>query len=116
MTTELRKSYVEPVQENSDEGRAHVLPPTTSYEGMTMSENDESLERIHSLEVAQATAAGEAATQAATQAGAMSTQAATQAGAATTQAASVSGLAAAVAAGAVAFVVGIFIGISVSRK
>jgi len=77
-------------------------------------------------EVSAATAAGTHATQAATQAGAQATQAATQAGQAATQAATQAGqaattaaaqagLATTVGAGAVAFVVGMFLGITIAR-
>ena len=50
------------------------------------------------------------AVQSATQAGAQATQAATQAGQAATQAATQAGMAAAVMSGAIAFVVGLFVG------
>lgn len=66
-------------------------------------------------EVSAATAAGTQATQAATQAGAQATQAATQAGQAATTAAAQAGLASTVAAGAVAFVVGVFMGMAIAR-
>ena len=71
--------------------------------------DDEVMERIHMLEVAQAT-------QAAVGAGAQATMAATQAGATATTAASVAGLGAAVAAGAVGFIVGIFLGLAISKE
>jgi hypothetical protein len=70
----------------------------------------------HDLDVQAATQAGAQATQAATQAGAQATQAATQAGQAATTAAAQSGLAAAVASGFVAFVVGIFLGMAITRS
>ena len=66
-------------------------------------------------EVSAATQAGTQATQAATQAGAEATQAAVQAGQASTTAAAQAGLASTVAAGAVAFVVGLFLGITIAR-
>ena len=53
------------------------------------------------------------AVQTATQAGAQATQAATTAGAQATQAAAQAGMAAAVVSGAVAFVVGLFLGMAV---
>lgn len=79
-----------------------------TLEGATMAEEGELLERVHKLEVAQAT-------QAATAAGGLATQAATQAGAAATGAASVAGLAAAVASGAAGLIVGIFLGMAISK-
>ena len=74
-----------------------------------MAADDEVTERIHKLEVAQAT-------QAAVGAGAQATMAATQAGATATTAASVAGLGAAGAAGAVGFIVGIFMGLAISKE
>lgn len=65
------------------------------------------------LAVQAATQAGAQATQAATQAGAQATQAATTAGAQATQAAAQAGMAAAIVSGAVAFVVGLFLGLSI---
>ena len=79
-----------------------------------MSENVQDVR--HDLDVQAATQAGAQSTQAATQAGAQATQAAAQAGQAATQAAAVSGLAAAVASGFVAFVVGIFLGMAITRS
>jgi CHASE3 domain sensor protein len=67
-------------------------------EGNTSMNQDQTMERIHSLEVAQAT-------QTATQAGAQATQAAMQAG-----------TIAAVAAGSVALIVGIFLGLAIARS
>jgi hypothetical protein len=63
-----------------------------------------------------ATEAGAQATQAATQAGQAAAQAATQAGQAATTAAAQAGLATTVGAGAVAFVIGIFLGITIARS
>jgi hypothetical protein len=68
------------------------------------------------LAVQTATQAGAQATQAATQAGAQATQAATQAGMATTNAAAQAGMAAAVISGAVAFVVGMFLGLAINNS
>lgn len=65
-------------------------------------------ERVHALEVAQAT-------QAAVGAGAQATLAATQAGATAAASASVAGLAAAMASGAGGFIVGIFPGLAISK-
>lgn len=83
---------------------------TTIYqdERSDVAEDGDIIERIHKLEVAQAT-------QAAVGAGAEATLAATQAGAAATGAASVAGLAAAVASGAGGFIVGIFLGLAISK-
>lgn len=66
------------------------------------------LDRIHKLEVAQAT-------QAAAATGAQATQAATQAGTVATNAAGMAGMGAAVVAGAAGFVVGVFLGLAISR-
>jgi hypothetical protein len=66
------------------------------------------LERVHALEVAQAT-------QTATQAGSAATLSATQAGAAATTAAAQAGMAAAVAAGVAGLIAGIFLGITLSK-
>jgi hypothetical protein len=74
---------------------------------MSMSEND-LIERVHSLEVAQAT-------QAATLAGAQATQAATQAGMTATQVAAHAGTWATMAAGSVALVVGLFLGMAIAK-
>ncbi len=73
-----------------------------------MPDDNEMLERIHKLEVAQAT-------QVAVGAGMEATLAATQAGAAATGAASIGGLAAAVASGAAAFIVGTFMGMAIAK-
>jgi hypothetical protein len=78
------------------------------YERNDMPEDSDVNERIHKLEVAQAT-------QVAVGAGTEATLAATQAGAAATSAASVAGLAAAVGSGAGGFVVGIFLGLAISK-
>jgi hypothetical protein len=66
------------------------------------------VERVHALEVAQAS-------QTATQAGSVATLTATQTGAAATTAASQAGMAAAVSAGAAGLIAGIFVGIALSR-
>lgn len=79
-----------------------------NVEENTMPEQDELTERVHALEVGQAT-------QAAVQTGAQATQAAVQAGAASTNAAAHAGTLAAVGAGSVAFIVGIFLGIAIRR-
>ena len=71
-------------------------------------EQEQLVERIHALEVAQAT-------QAATQAGAAATTAATQAGTVATGAAAQAGMMATLAAGGVALVTGIFLGLAISR-
>lgn len=63
-------------------------------------------ERVHALEVGQAT-------QTAVQAGAQATQAAVQAGAASTSAAAHAGTVGMVGAGSVAFIVGLFLGIAI---
>lgn len=73
-----------------------------------MAEDGDVIERIHKLEVAQAT-------QVATTAGAQATQAATQAAAAATGAAGMAGLASSVASGAVAFIVGVFLGLAIAK-
>ena len=67
-------------------------------------------------EVSAATQAGTQATQAATQAGAEATQAATQAGQAATMTASQAGLATTVGAGAIAFIVGVFLGMAIAKS
>jgi hypothetical protein len=77
-------------------------------EGVTIPDEGDLLERIHNLEVAPAT-------QAATAAWAEATQAATQAGAAATGAASVAGLASAVASGAAGLIIGMFLGMAISK-
>jgi len=74
-----------------------------------MPDDGELLERIHKLEVAHAT-------QAATAAGAEATQAATQAGATATGAASVAGLASAVVSGAAGLIIGLFLGMAISKS
>lgn len=81
---------------------------TFNQDGDEMAQEDDVMERIHKLEVAQAT-------QVAVGAGAQATLAATQAGATAAGAASVAGLAAAVASGAGGFIVGIFLGLAVSK-
>ena len=69
---------------------------------------DQLVERVHALEVAQAT-------QAATLAGAQATQAAVQAGTVATNAAAQAGTVATMVAGGVCLIVGIFLGIALSR-
>lgn len=71
-----------------------------------MAEDGDITERIHKLEVAQAT-------QVAVGAGAEATLATTQAGATAAGAASVAGLAAAVASGAGGLIVGMFLGLAI---
>ena len=78
------------------------------YERSDAAEDSDTIERIHKLEVAQAA-------QVAVGAGAQATLAATQAGATAAGAASVAGLAAAVASGAGGFIVGIFLGLAISK-
>ena len=73
-----------------------------------MPEDDEVMDRIHQLEVAQAT-------QVAAAAGAEATLAATQAGATATTAASVAGLTGAVASGAAGFIVEVFLGMAIAK-
>ena len=73
-----------------------------------MPDDGEVMDRIHKLEVAQAT-------QVAAAAGTEATLAATQAGATATTAASVAGLAGAVASGAGGFIVGIFLGMAIAK-
>ena len=68
------------------------------------------------LAVQKATQAGAQATQAATQAGQAATQAATQAGQAATTAAAQAGMSMTMMAGFIAFVVGIFLGLAISRQ
>jgi hypothetical protein len=69
-------------------------------------EQNEIVERVHALEVAQAA-------QEATMAGAQATQGAAQAGATATGAAMQAGNMATMAAGSVALIVGIFLGIAI---
>jgi hypothetical protein len=89
----------------------HEKPALTKEEwSMTMTESgttsDGLAKRVEELEKAQAV-------QAATQAGAEATQAATLAGARSTQAAAHAGSWATMAAGAIALVVGMFLGLAV---
>jgi hypothetical protein len=79
-------------------------PPALQKE-TTMDQN-ETEERIHAVEVAQAA-------QAATQAGAQAAQAATQAGTTATNAAMHAGLLGTMAAGSVSLIVGIFLGMAI---
>jgi hypothetical protein len=71
-------------------------------------DNEKLVERIHALEVAQAT-------QTATQAGAQATQAALQTGASATMAATQAGTWSTMAAGSIALIVGMFLGIAISN-
>jgi hypothetical protein len=70
-------------------------------------ESNDLTERLHALEVAQAT-------QAATQAGSVATLTATQTGAASTTAAAQAGTVGTMAAGFVGLIVGIFLGLAVA--
>jgi len=79
----------------------------TTEKEITMDQN-ETEERIHSVEVAQAT-------QTATLAGAQATQAAAQAGTTATNAAMHAGLLGTMAAGSVSLIVGIFLGFAIRR-
>jgi hypothetical protein len=88
--------------------------PENLHDPRVLRQDIEDLKRQH--EVTEATQAGAQATQAATQAGAEATQAAVQAGQATTMAAAQAGLASSVAAGAVAMVVGLFLGMAIARS
>ena len=76
--------------------------------GTEMAEDNDLLDRIHKLEVSQAT-------QAAAATGAEATQAAAMAGAAATGAAGIAGLGASVMAGSVSLIVGIFLGMAIAR-
>lgn len=87
--------------------------PDNLHDPRVLRQDVENLKREH--EVTEATQAGAQATQAAAQAGAEATQAAVQAGQATTMGASQAGLMATVVAGATALVVGMFLGIAISR-
>jgi hypothetical protein len=80
------------------------ITPATAKDSMM--DQNETEERIHSVEVAQAT-------QAATEAGAEATQAATQAGTTATNAAMHAGLLGTMAAGSVSLIVGIFLGMAI---
>jgi len=71
-------------------------------------DNDQLLERVHALEVAQAT-------QAATQAGTAATLTATQTGASSTMAATQAGTWSTMAAGSIALIVGLFLGMAIAR-
>ena len=76
---------------------------------MTSMDEKEMTDRMHAIEVTQAT-------QTATMAGAQATQAATQAGTVTTTAAAHAGTIAAVATGSVALITGMFLGIVLARR
>lgn len=71
--------------------------------------DSELLDRIHKLEVAQAT-------QAAAATGAQATQAATVAGGMATNAAGMAGMGAAVVAGAAGLVIGVFLGLAIANS
>lgn len=71
-------------------------------------DQDQLVERLHAVEVAQAT-------QAATQAGSVATLTAAQTGAAATNAAAQAGTVGTMAAGSVALIVGIFLGLAISK-
>lgn len=71
-------------------------------------ENDQTLDRIHALEVTQAT-------QAASMAGAEATQMAVQAGNMATTAAMTTGTMFTMAAGSISLIVGIFLGVALKR-
>ncbi len=86
--------------QTTDQGQASKETPIQS---------DALLERVHELEVAQAT-------QAAAATGAQATQAATQAGTVATNAAGMAGMGAAVISGAAGFVVGVFLGLAISNS
>jgi hypothetical protein len=89
-------------------GPDQPTPPATDTQRTDTMDNDKMLERIHALEVAQATQAaattGAEATQTAMNVGNMATTAAMQAGTVMTM-----------AAGSVALIVGIFLGIALRR-
>jgi hypothetical protein len=85
-----------------------MQPTTTTQEQQPAMDNDKLVERIHALEVAQAT-------QAATQAGSVATLTATQTGAVATGAAAQAGTVATMAAGSIALIVGLFLGLAISR-
>ena len=74
-----------------------------------MPEDEAMLERMHKLEVAQAT-------QTAAAVGAQATMAAAEAGGMATGAAAMAGLASAVVAGASSFIVGVFLGLAIARR
>jgi hypothetical protein len=80
-------------------------------------DQDQLVERLHALEVAQATQAatqaGSVATLTATQMGAAATNAAAQAGTVSTAAAAQAGTVGMMAAGGVALIVGIFLGLAI---
>jgi hypothetical protein len=88
--------------QSSSKGSGGAAPPEppTDLQQLT--------ERLHALEVAQAT-------QFATQAGSVATLSATQAGATATTAAAQAGTWATMAAGSVALIVGIFLGIGIGK-
>lgn len=82
-------------------------------------DQDQTVGRIHALEVAQptqaATQAGAVATLTATQAGAATTEAAVQAGTMATMTAAQAGTVSMMVAGGVALVVGVFLGLAISN-
>jgi hypothetical protein len=81
-------------------------PPATQREQEMTSDSDV-MDRVHKLEVAQAT-------QAAAATGAQATQAAAQAGAMATNAAGMAGMGAAVVSGAAGFIIGVFMGLAIA--
>jgi hypothetical protein len=102
-----------------------IVPPVQEKEpnGMNgdegMAADDATRQEIENLKrevaVQAATQAGQAATMAATQAGQAATTAAAQAGTAATNAAAQAGTVAMVVAGAVALIVGMFLGLTIAR-
>jgi hypothetical protein len=97
----------------SDEG----IDPVNGENGMpTLEDTQQDVETVkRDLAVQTATQAGAQATQAATQAGQAATTAAAQAGQAATTAAMQAGLAMTVGAGFAAFVIGIILGLALSK-
>lgn len=83
--------------------------PDSYEEGPISMEEKDTTERLHALEVAQAT-------QEATLAGAQATEAATQAGLASSTTVAHAGTIATMAVGSVALIVGIFLGIVIGRE
>jgi hypothetical protein len=89
-------------------------------EEATMPDDTDTRKELEKLKIdfaaMQAAQTGAQATQAATQAGQAATQAAAQAGLTATTAASNAGMMATMAAGSIGFIVGIFLGISISKS
>ncbi len=81
---------------------------TSNYSEEGTMDNEKLLERIHALEVAQAT-------QTATTSGMEATQGAVQAGNMATTTAMTTGTMAAMAAGSIGLIVGIFLGLAIRR-